>query len=140
MSDIKIKWLFYTLIIACLPFAVRYLIKFSTNISTDILTISDLVAFSLVMQVSTIGGAENLGANRQAFKTVANGLSYTFAIFSGLYYAISLILQEYPALMKMNSCLYALSFICVASTFLSYATHDRIYKDSIVSGEKPCTV
>lgn len=138
MSDIKLKWLFYTLVIACIPFIVRLLLNISTNVPTDLLTISDLVAFSLVMQVSTIGGAENLGAHRLKFKTICNSISIILVLFSGLYYSLSLIAESNKSIMKLDSCIYVLSFICVTSTVLSYATHDRIHKDSILSEELKC--
>lgn len=135
MSDIKIKWLIYTVLIGLVPCFIRLSLAISTNTITSMVSISDLVAFALVMQISTIGGCEQLNAKHSSFKSFSNGLSIILLILSGLYYALSLLLESKPDLINLNSCLYILAVVCLASTSLSYATHDRIYKDTLISEE-----
>ena len=134
MSDVKLKWLFYTLIIALVPFFIRIVLSQSLNLPTEKISVSDLVAFSLVMQVSTIGGAESLSQERHRFKTICFSISIILVLFSGIYYALSLIAEKNPSIMNLNSCIYVLIVICLTSTILSYATHDRLHKDTIMRG------
>ncbi|VUS78380.1 hypothetical protein [Klebsiella huaxiensis] len=132
MSDTKIKWILYTMVIALIPFIVRSLLNLSINTPVTILTIPDLVAYSLVMQVSTIGAAETLHIRHKKFKTICYGSSIVLLIISGLYYALSLLSEKYPAMMNINSCTYVLLFICLVSTIFSYATQDKSHKDTLI--------
>ena len=126
MSETKLRWFFYTFVIAIVPFMVRLLLSFTTNISPQVLTISDLVAFSLVMQVSTIGAAEILSDEHKKFKTVCFSITTVLILFSGLYYALSIVSEKNPGIMNLNSSITVLFFICLSSTSLSFTAHHKL--------------
>lgn len=140
MSDIKIKWLLYTVAIALVPFIVRFLLNRSLATPITILTIPDLVAYSLVMQVSTIGAAETLHVRHHKFKTICYGSSIILLIISGLYYGLSIFTEKYPTIVDTDSCIYVLLAICIVSTLFSYATQDKSYKDTLIQGSAPTCI
>lgn len=133
MNDIKVKWLIWTVFIGLVPLFIRLSLYISSDMFTSKISISDLVAFALVMQISTIGGCEQLSKDHSRLKAICNGFSIFFLIISGVYYGISLIAESRPDLFNIDSCTTILVFVCIASTALSYATHDRIYKDTLIS-------
>jgi len=118
MSETKLRWFFYTFLIAIVPFMVRTVLNLTTNINTPILTIADLVAFSLVMQVSTVGAAEILNDQYKKFKTICLSLTIVLILFSGLYYALSVVSERNPGLMNLSTSVNVLGFICISSAIL----------------------
>lgn len=136
MSETKLRWFFYTFVIAIVPFMVRLLLGFTTNISPHILTISDLVAFSLVMQVSTVGAAEILSDAHKKFKTVCFSITTVLILFSGLYYALSIISEKNPEIMNLNSSIFVLFIICLSSTLLSFTAHHKLQSNEKLTMEE----
>lgn len=130
MSETKLRWFFYTFIIAIVPFMVRLLLSFTTNINPQILTISDLVAFSLVMQVSTVGAAEILSDDHKKFKTVCFSITTVLILFSGLYYALSIVAEKNPEIMNLNGSITVLFIICTSSTMLSFTAHHKLQNNT----------
>ncbi|MGP6469909.1 hypothetical protein [Rahnella aceris] len=132
MNDIKIKWLIWTVLIGLVPFFVRLLIHYSANVVTALFTISDLVAFALVMLISTIGTCEQLNDSRAKQKSAVLGSSIILLIFTGIYYALSLIAETKPDFVNIENCTYVLIIFCLVSTLLSYATQDMLHKDNLI--------
>ncbi|MCK7315662.1 hypothetical protein [Enterobacter cloacae] len=136
MSETKFRWFFYTFVIAIVPFLVRFLLNLTTNISPQILTISDLVAFSLVMQVSTMGAAETLNDQHKKFKTVCFSITTVLILFSGLYYALYIVSEKNPEIMNLNSSIKVLFTICASSTILSFTAHHKLQNNAKLSMEE----
>jgi hypothetical protein len=130
MSETKLRWFFYTFVIAIVPFMVRLLLSLTTNISPQILTISDLVAFSLVMQVSTVGAAETLSDEYKKFKTICFSITTVLILFSGLYYALSIVSEKNPEIINLHSSIITLSIICCSSTILSFTAHHKLQNNT----------
>lgn len=130
MSDTKLRWFFYTFLIAIVPFMVRSILNLTTNINTPILTIADLVAFSLVMQVSTVGAAETLNDEHKKFKTICLSLTIVLILFSGLYYALSVVSERNPDLMNLKTSIKVLGVICISSAILSFTAHHKLQNNT----------
>jgi len=90
-SDIRTKWLIYTVLIGVLPILLRLLLT-TWGVKISLFSISDFVAFGFVLHISILNEIEHVIGQRQ-WKTFQNGISIA-AIFIYGSFSCVLMLHE----------------------------------------------
>ncbi len=134
MSNVKIKWLIYTVLVGLIPVFLRLLIWTVLQKRTmDFLNAADFVAFGLILHISNINEIEHFNDPEKSWKTLHNGISIAFISFYSVLFACSLLGESNPGLINVRSITYfsiGLSFI---SFLISFIVYDRISKIEHIS-------
>lgn len=134
MSNVKIKWLIYTVLVGLIPVFLRLLIwTVLQNRTMDFLNAADFVAFGLILHISNINEIEHFNDPEKSWKTLHNGISIAFISFYSVLFACSLLGESNPGLINVRSITYfsiGLSFI---SFLISFIVYDRISKIEHIS-------
>ena len=129
MTNIKIKWLIYTVLVGLIPVLSRVLIWFiSQNRTMDIFNASDFVAFGLILHISNINEIEHFNDRERSWKTIQNGLSIAFISFYSVLFAADLFGQSNPGLINVKSMKYVAMVLSLASFGISLSVYHRISK------------
>ncbi len=129
MSNVKIKWLIYTVLVGLIPVFLRLLIwTVLQNRTMDFLNAADFVAFGLVLHISNINQIEHFNNLEKAWKTIQNGLSIAFISFYSVLFACSLLGQSNPGLINVRSITYFSIGLSFVSFLISFIVYDRISK------------
>ena len=129
MTNIKIKWLIYTVLVGLIPVLSRALIWFiSQNRTIDFFNASDFVAFGLVLHISNINQIEHFNNLEKSWKTIQNGLSIAFISFYSVLFACTLLGQSNPGLINVRAITgFSIGFSFV-SFLMSFTVYDTISK------------
>ena len=129
MTNIKIKWLIYTVLVGLIPVLSRMLIWFiSRDRTMDILNASDFVAFGLILHISNINEIEHFDDPKKSWKTIQNGLSIAFISFYSVLFAADLFGQSNPGLIDVKSLKHVAMGLSLASFGISLSVYHRISK------------
>ena len=124
MTDKKIKWLIYTVLVGLIPILSRSLAWLVTNTGTvSFLSSSDFVAFGLVLHISNINEIEHFRNVGKEWKTVQNGVSIAFIAFYSVLYSLTLIGDKVVNVLAITYCSI---FMAIVSFLISYSVYDRI--------------
>jgi len=104
MTNKKIKWLIYTVMVGLLPFILRFVIFLVSQDKENLVWInpSDIVAFGLILHISNINELEHINSSDPSWKTIQNGVSIAFISLYSVFFAISLIHDSRPDLFEIN--------------------------------------
>ena len=127
MTDVRIKWIVYTVGVGLIPILCRMLIWFSSN-SNDILAFSpsDFVAFGLILHISIINEIEHIVDENKNWKTIQNGTSLLFICVYSVLFALSVVSEGSPLLINFDTLKVCLTVLCAVSLLLSYAVYHRL--------------
>lgn len=129
MTNIKIKWLIYTVLVGIIPALLRMLIWFISQDQTmDIFNASDFVAFGLILHISNINEIEHFNDHEKSWKTIQNGFSIAFISFYSVLFACYLLGQSNPGLINFESIKYLSMVLSFVSFLLSLSVYNRISK------------
>ena len=129
MTNIKIKWLIYTVLVGLIPALLRMLIWFiSQDQNMDLFNASDFVAFGLILHISNINEIEHFNDHEKSWKTIQNGLSIAFISFYSVLFACHLLGQSNPGLINFESIKYLSMALSLVSFLLSLSVYNRISK------------
>ncbi len=129
MSNVKIKWLIYTVLVGLIPVLSRALIWFiSQNRTMDFFNAADFVAFGLILHISNINEIEHFNDPKKSWKTTHNGISIAFISFYSILFACSLLGESNPGLINVQSITYFSIGLSFVSFLISFIVYDRISK------------
>ena len=129
MTNIKIKWLIYTVLVGLIPVFLRLLIwSVLQNRTMDILNASDFVAFGLILHISNINEIEHFEDREKSWKSIQNGLSIVFIVLYGGLFTCALFDQSNPGLIDAGAMKYAAIVLSLTSLGISYSVYHRISK------------
>lgn len=135
MSNKKVKWLIYTVLVGLIPILIRLFIYFViNNNSINLLSASDFISLGLVIHISIINEIEHFEYSDTSWKTIINGMSIVFIAVYSVLFALIIINEGTESIINIetiNFCTPVLSFV---SFLLSYAVYDRLLcfdKDNI---------
>ncbi len=134
MTNVKIKWLIYTVLVGLIPVLSRALIwGISQNRNMDFLNAADFVAFGLILHISNINEIEHFIDREKSWKTMHNGISIAFISFYSVLFACSLLGQSNPGLINVRSITYFSIGLSFVSFLISFTVYDRISKIEQIS-------
>ena len=129
MSNVKIKWLIYTVLVGLIPVLSRALIWFiSQNRTMAFFNAADFVAFGLILHISNINEIEHFDDPEKSWKTMHNGISIAFISFYSVLFACSLLSESNPGLINVGAMKYAAIALSLTSFGISYSVYRRIAK------------
>lgn len=129
MTNIKIKWLIYTVLVGLIPVLSRMLIwLISQDRTMAIFNASDFVAFGLILHISNINEIEHFNDHEKSWKTIQNGTSIAFISFYSVLFASYLLGQSNPRLINVEAIKYVSMVLSIASFSISFSVYDRISK------------
>ena len=127
MSDKKIKWLMYTVLVGLIPVLLRMLIwVISQNPTMSMLNAADFIVFGLILHISNINEIEHLNENEKAWKTFQIGTSIAFITFYSVLFASYLLGESNPGLVKSEYIKYIAISLSAASFLISFSVYNRI--------------
>ena len=92
MSNKKVKWLIYTVLVGLIPILIRLFIYFViNNNSIDLLSASDFISLGLVIHISIINEIEHFEYSDTSWKTITNGMSIVFITIYSVLFALIII-------------------------------------------------
>ena len=127
MTNIKIKWLIYTVLVGLIPVLSRMLIWLISR-NMDIFNASDFVVFGLILHISNINEMEHFDDLEKSWKTIQNGLSIVFILFYGILLAAYSLDQSSPGLVDVGAMKYVSMVLGLVSFGISFSVHHRISK------------
>ena len=125
MSNKKIKWLIYTVVIGLIPILARLLISFITEGKIDYINSSDIIIFGLILHISNINELEHYTKDID-WKTIQNGMSIVFIILYAILLVAVLFSEIEPNIIKNELINYISIPLSVVSFIISYSIYDRI--------------
>lgn len=129
MTNIKTKWLIYTVLVGLIPVFLRLLIwSVLQNRTMDFLNAVDFVAFGLILHISNINEIEHFNDQEKSWKSIQNGLSIVFIVLYGSLFTCSLFNQSSPGLIDARAMKYAAIVLSFTSFGISYSVYHRISK------------
>lgn len=130
-SDLKLRWLIYTVIFGMTPILLRVLVGLLITGEKEVALISapDFIAFGIVLQVSIFNEIRYHELSDADWKHRMMGVSALFMLFySGLY--VMLLMSEVFNGINVRAILYS-SIVCSAVSFLlCLCFYDRMSKSS----------
>jgi hypothetical protein len=125
LSNKKIKWLIYTVVIGLIPILARLLISFITEGKIDYINSSDIIIFGLILHISNINELEHYTKDID-WKTIQNGMSIVFIILYAILLVAVLFSEIEPNIIKNELINYISIPLSVVSFIISYSIYDRI--------------
>lgn len=123
MENRKTKWLIYTVVIGLLPVIIRALLWLVTEDSSlELLNISDIIIFGLIIHISIINELEH--SNEKAeWKTKQNGMSILFITVYSALFALILLSNEVSPMIDKNNITALVIVMSMVSFFIGYSVH-----------------
>ena len=126
MTDRKIKWLMYTVLVGLIPVLCRLLIwVISQDRNIDLLNATDFVVFGLILHISNINAIEQFDDSQEAWKTAQNGTSILFIVLYSVLFASSLLDQANPGLVDTMYVTYISISLSIVSFLLCFSVYFR---------------
>ena len=125
MNEKTVNWLTFTCLIGLIPLVLRLCVWFISNEHIEPISISDLVAFGLVLHASNINEVNNFGEEDSKWRNIHNSVSICFIAVYGLLLFTTII----PSL-DINS--YNLLVLAISLSFISFAISWTIFQRSRV--------
>jgi hypothetical protein len=125
LSNKKIKWLIYTVVIGLIPILARLLISFITEGKIDYINSSDIIIFGLILHISNINELEHYTKDTD-WKTIQNGMSIVFIILYAILLVAVLFSEIEPNIIKNELINYISIPLSIVSFLISYSIYDRI--------------
>lgn len=127
MTDRKIKWLMYTVLVGLIPVVARLLIwAISQDRNLEFVNAADFVVFGLILQISNINEVEHFNDSQGSWKTIQNGTSIAFIAVYGVLFAAYLLGQSNPGLIDPEAIRFLAIGLSIVSFVLSYSVYNRI--------------
>ncbi len=128
MKNKKLKWLIYTLMVGLIPIIIRIFISsVFYDDSINIISISDLVAFGLILHISTINELEHL-ADDKDWKTVQNGIALFLIVIYATFFCLSIIIESSAHVLNIEKIKYCTIVLVFASILICLSVYDRLSK------------
>lgn len=124
-----VKWWVYTVLIGLLPAVMRLVVWLLTDFGVQLLAVSDVIAFGLVLHISMINEAEDAEWLSKKLQTVNHGVSVIAIAIYCVFYAVSVI-GEKSASVAQNNLLYCSLVIALISLLLSSAVLHALFYSS----------
>lgn len=123
MENRKTKWLIYTVLIGLLPVIIRALLWLVTkNSSLELLSVSDIIIFGLIIHISIINELEH-SSEEDEWKTKQNGISLLFiTVYSALFALILLSNEVSPMIDKVKITILVI-LMSIVSFLIGYTVH-----------------
>ena len=133
MENRKTKWLIYTVIIGLLPVIIRGLLWLATeNSSLELLNISDIIIFGLIIHISIINELEHSN-EKDEWKTKHNGISLLFITVYSSLFALILLSNEVSPMIDKNNITVLVTLMSIVSFIIGYSVHynNKLRKASV---------
>ena len=130
-SDLKLRWLIYTVLFGMAPIFLRLLVGLfvSGDKSVPYFSASDFIAFGIVLQVSIFNEIRYYELSDADWKHRMMGVSALFMVlYSGLY--VLLLMSEVFDGVNVRAVLYSAIVSSVVSFLLCLCFYDRMSKSS----------
>lgn len=122
MGERTVEWLVYTCALGLIPVAARLLVWSVASKGVEPVSVSDLVAFGLVLHSANIHEVGRLGEGDRSWKAVQYGISITFIVF----YALLMFTTILPSdNLNQRAILWLSIFLCAVSFLLSLTVLQR---------------
>ena len=129
MTDRKIKWLMYTVLVGLIPVLCRLLVwVISQRRNMDLFNATDFVVFGLILHISNINAIEQFDDSQQTWKTIQNGTSIIFIVVYSVLFASFLLDQSNPGLVDAAYIKYISIGLSIISFLLCLSVYDRSSK------------
>ena len=126
MGERTVNWLIYTCLLGLVPVVARLLVWVISNSGVDVLAISDLVAFGLVLHSANINEVNRSSHSDPEWQTVHNGVSILFIV---LYALLLFATISSPTNLNKTSLLYTTLLLSAVSFGLSWNVFKRAQVD-----------
>lgn len=130
-SDLKLRWLIYTVSFGVVPMLLRLLVGFLIVDGKNVtyFSASDFIAFGIVLQVSIFNEIRYHDVLDADWKHRMMGVSSLFMFcYSGLY--VMLLVSESFQGINMHALLYSSIAASVVSLLLCFCSYDRMSRSS----------
>lgn len=123
MDSRKTRWLIYTVIIGLLPVIIRALLWLVTKDSSmELLNISDVIIFGLIIHISIINELEHSNEVSE-WKTKHNGISLLFITVYSALFALIILSTEMSPMIDKNNITILVILMSVVSFLIGYSVH-----------------
>lgn len=128
MKPSKSKWLAYTVLVALIPILCRVLLWVIAKADTVApFAASDVVAFGLVMHISSINELEHVTSPKdRPWKTIQNGISVLFIALYSVLFGAMLLAERNPALIDSSALLKCVAALAGTSLILGFSVLHRL--------------
>lgn len=130
MNERTVNWLIYTCLLGLIPVIARFFVWLISNDGVDLIAISDLVAFGLVLHSANINEINRISEEDTKWKTIHNGISIIFIVIYAL-----LLFGTIASSSNLNksSLLVTTLILSIVSFFISYGV---LRREQIIDGRK----
>lgn len=131
LSDLKLRWLIYTVSFGIVPMLLRLLVGFLIVDDKNVtyFSASDFIAFGIVLQVSIFNEIRYHDVLDADWKHRMMGVSSLFMLcYSGLY--VMLLVSESFEGINVHALLYSSISASVVSLLLCFSSYDRMSRSS----------
>jgi hypothetical protein len=122
MGERTVHWLIYTCLLGLVPVIARFVVWIISNNGVDVLAISDLVAFGLVLHSANINEVNRISQADTNWKTIHNGASILFIV---LYALLLFATIASPSNLNSTALLYTTLLLSAVSVALSWSVFSR---------------
>lgn len=127
MGTKKNKWLIYTVLVGLIPILSRLLVWLVTEPGVvNLITVSDFIAFGLVLHISNINEIEHLANNEKSWKTTQNGTSIIFIALYSVLFCLIMISESNPLIVNAEVIKYCTIILAFISFLISFSVFHRI--------------
>ncbi|MCD5977243.1 hypothetical protein [Pseudomonas quasicaspiana] len=126
MSELKWKWLVFTVLFGMVPIFIRLLVAgFDTADRVPLFTASDFIALGIVLQVSLMNEVKYDDFNDVGWKQVMVGCSVLYMVVYAVLYVLTLV-SEFDKAIDAKLILYVSIALSFVSLLLCWAVYDRL--------------
>ncbi|MDP9973265.1 hypothetical protein J2W39_004512 [Variovorax paradoxus] len=97
-----VKWWVYTVIIGLLPALMRFAVWLLTDFGVQALSVSDVIAFGLVLHISMINEAEDVDWLSRKWRTINHGASVAAIAVYCVFFAVGVIGEKSSSVTQSN--------------------------------------
>lgn len=126
MTNKKIKWLFYTVLVGLVPALSRFFVWLFTNSNSIIpFSAADFIVLGIVLHVSNMNEIEHIDGNND-WKTKQNGISFLFIAIYSVIFALVVMSEAQKDLINVSAINWCSVILSITSFVISFSVFDRI--------------
>ncbi|MDP9990553.1 hypothetical protein J2W28_000064 [Variovorax boronicumulans] len=118
-----VKWWVYTVVIGLLPALMRFAVWGLTDFGVQMVSVSDVIAFGLVLHISMINEAEDVDWLPQKWRTINHGASLIAIAVYCAFFAVSVIGEKSPSVSQSNLLYCSLALAGISLMLSSVVLH-----------------
>lgn len=110
------------MLVGLIPIFSRLLVWLVTvNGTVNLLSATDFISFGLILHISNINEIEHITSEETSWKTVQNGVSIMFIAFYSVLFALALLNNNTPVIIKARIIDYCSVILATISFIISYS-------------------